>query len=68
MFTVSRGGIMAIVKGNWLTYSVVAGVLGVLTLFMFLLYNWQAEASAAERERMQRRVETDTKNFANDFN
>ena len=59
---------MAIVKGNWLTYSVVAGVLGVLTLFMVLLYNWQAEASTAERERMQRRVETDTKNFANDFN
>ena len=59
---------MAFVKGNWLTYSVVAGVLGVLTLFMFLLYNWQAEASSAERERMQRRVETDTKNFANDFN
>jgi signal transduction histidine kinase len=68
LFTASRRGIMAIVKGNWLTYSVVAGVLGVLTLFMVLLYNWQAEASTAERERMQRRVETDTKNFANDFN
>jgi signal transduction histidine kinase len=68
LFTASRRGIMAFVKGNWLTYSVIAGVLGVLTLFMFLLYNWQAEASIAERERMQRRVETDTKNFANDFN
>lgn len=68
MFTVSRRGIITDVKGNWLTYSVVAGVLGVLTLFMVLLYNWQAEASTAERERMQRRVETDARNFASDFN
>lgn len=59
---------MTLVKTNWLTYSVVVGVLGVLTLFMFLLYNWQQAASFAEREQMQRRVESDTKNFADEFN
>ncbi|MGD9630014.1 MAG: sensor histidine kinase [Pyrinomonadaceae bacterium] len=59
---------MTLVKTNWLTYWVVAGVLGVLTLFIFLLYNWQLAASVAEREQMQRRVEVDTKAFADEFN
>ncbi len=39
-----------------------------LTLFLGLQYNWLAQASDAERERMQRRVDADTKAFADDFN
>lgn len=39
-----------------------------LTVFLGLQYNWQRQASFAERERMQKRVEADTKSFADDFN
>lgn len=39
-----------------------------LTLFLGLQYNWLRRAGEAERERMQRRVEADTKNFADDLN
>lgn len=55
-------------KRTWLSILVVVGVLGLLTLFLGLQYRWQAEASEAERERMQKRVETDTAHFAQDFN
>jgi len=68
LFAASVGGIMAFVKSSWFTSFVVGGMLGLLTLFMVLLYSWQAEASVAERDRMQRRTETDTKNFADGFN
>jgi signal transduction histidine kinase len=55
-------------KGSWVTAFAVGGVLFLLTLFLGLQYNWLAQASEAERERLQRRVEADTKNFADDFN
>lgn len=55
-------------KRNWLTNLIVAGIVGLLTLFLVLQYNWLSEASAAERDRMRRRVEADTKAFADDFN
>lgn len=55
-------------KGSLVTTFAVGGVLLLLTLFLGLQYNWLKQASDAERERMQRRVETDTKNFADDFN
>lgn len=55
-------------KSSWVTTIAVGGVLGVLTLFLGLQYVWLQKASEAERERMYRRVETDTKNFADDFN
>jgi len=55
-------------KRTWLSILVVSGVLGLLTIFVGLQYRWLTEASEAERERMQKRVETDTTRLAEDFN
>jgi len=52
----------------WLTIGIVAAIVGLLTVFMALLYNWQLAASVAEREQLQRRAEADTKMFADEFN
>ncbi|MDI1241339.1 MAG: HAMP domain-containing sensor histidine kinase [bacterium] len=52
----------------WLTIGIVAAIVGLLTVFMALLYTWQQAASVAEREQLQRRAEADTKAFADDFN
>ncbi|MEQ1764426.1 MAG: HAMP domain-containing sensor histidine kinase [Pyrinomonadaceae bacterium] len=52
----------------WSTIGIVAAIVGLLTVFMALLYNWQLAASVAEREQLQRRAEADTKMFADDFN
>jgi signal transduction histidine kinase len=52
----------------WFTIGIVAAIVGLLTVFMALLYNWQLAASVAEREQMQRRAEADTKMFADEFN
>ncbi len=42
-------------------------MLALLTLFVGLQYRWLSEASEAERDRMQKRVDTDTARFAQDF-
>lgn len=55
-------------RGSWVTTFSVSGVIILLTVFLGLQYKWLEQAGAAERERMQRRVEADTRNFANDFN
>ncbi len=55
-------------KGSWVTTFAVGGVILLLTLFLGLQYNWLRQASEAECERMQRRVDADTRNFADDFN
>jgi signal transduction histidine kinase len=55
-------------KGSWVTTFAVSGVLFLLTLFLGLQYTWLRQAGEAERERMQRRVEVDARNFANDLN
>ena len=55
-------------KNSWTTTIAVAAVIGLLTLFLAMQYNWQAQASAAERESMQKRVGADARNFADDFN
>ncbi|MGQ0542040.1 MAG: sensor histidine kinase [Blastocatellia bacterium] len=55
-------------KRSWVSNLVIAVVIGLLTLFLALQYNWLSEAAEAERERMQKRVEMDTKNFADEFN
>ncbi len=52
----------------WLSIGIVAAIVGLLTVFMSFLYSWQQAASVAEREQLQRRVEADTKAFADDFN
>lgn len=56
------------VKRSWVTWSFVCGVILLLTLFLGFQYNWLLQAGEAEREQIQKRVETDTRNFADDFN
>ncbi|HEY0658903.1 MAG TPA: hypothetical protein VGD05_10530, partial [Pyrinomonadaceae bacterium] len=48
-----------------LSVVVLLALLGVLAA---LQYRWLGEISAGERERMQKRLETDTQHFADDFN
>jgi signal transduction histidine kinase len=55
-------------KRFWNTYILLAVLVGLLTLFLGLQYNWLSQASEADRERIQKRVEADARNFANDFN
>ncbi len=44
------------------------GVILLLTLLMGLQYRWLIQATEAERERLQRRTETETAHIAEDFN
>ncbi len=55
-------------KRSWITWPIVGGVILLLTVFFALQYNWLVQASDAERDKMQKRVEADTKAFADDFN
>ncbi len=55
-------------KRSWITWPIVGGVILLLTIFLALQYNWLVEGSEAEREKMQKRVEADTRQFADDFN
>jgi signal transduction histidine kinase len=55
-------------KRSGLSTILLCTVFGLLTLFIGLQYNWLAQASEAERGQMQKRVETDTKALADDFN
>ncbi len=55
-------------RRSWFSIVAVGGVIGVLTLFVLLQYNWLGRIADAERERMKRRVETDTARFAEEFN
>jgi hypothetical protein len=54
-------------KRSWFSALLIAGVIGVLTLFLGLQYMWLTEVSEATRERMHKRVETDANRFAEDF-
>ncbi|HEX6126385.1 MAG TPA: HAMP domain-containing sensor histidine kinase [Pyrinomonadaceae bacterium] len=55
-------------RRSWFSVVVVAGVIGLLTLFLGLQYRWLSKVSEAEQERMQKRVEADTARLAEDFN
>lgn len=55
-------------KPSWYSIVAVIGVIGILTLFVLLQYNWLERIADADRERMKRRVETDTARFAEEFN
>lgn len=55
-------------KRSWFPILLVAGLLGLLVLLAGLQYYWLGKISEDERERMQRRVATDTQRFAEDFN
>ena len=54
-------------KRSWFSALLIGGVMVLLTLFLGLQYKWLSEVSEAERERMQKRVETDANRFAEDF-
>src|SRR5215216_5261131 len=54
-------------KRSWISALVIGSVLVLLTLFLGLQYKWLSEVSEAERERMQKRVETDASRFGEDF-
>ncbi len=55
-------------KRSWVSNLIVGGVILILTLFLGLQYNWLRQASDAERGQLQKRVEMNTRNFADDFN
>ncbi|CAN5636828.1 hypothetical protein BH24ACI3_BH24ACI3_09960 [soil metagenome] len=57
-----------IMKRSWLTSILLGGVLLLLTLFLGWQYNWLQQAGQAEKERLQKRIETDTKALADEFN
>lgn len=53
---------------NRLSIFLVCALLALLSVLAFLQYRWLGQVSAGEREQMQRRLDADTKNFAEDFN
>lgn len=55
-------------KGSWFTTLAAAGIILVLTGFLALQYNWLRQASDAEQEKMQRRLESDVQGFADELN
>jgi hypothetical protein len=67
MRSTSVGSRVCNMKRSWFSSLLIAGVIGVLTLFLGLQYMWLTEISEANRERIQKRVETDTARFAEDF-
>jgi len=46
----------------------VFGLLGLLGVLAFLQYVWLGQISEAEKDRLSRRLQTDTERFAEDFN
>ena len=55
-------------KRSWFPILLVVGLLGLLVLLAGLQYRWLGQISDAERESLQRRLQTDTVRFAEDFN
>ncbi|MCD9187687.1 MAG: HAMP domain-containing histidine kinase [Pyrinomonadaceae bacterium] len=53
---------------NRFSIFLVCGLLALLSVLAFLQYRWLGQISTSEREQMQRRLDADTKNFADDFN
>lgn len=56
------------VKKSWSPILLVGALLSLLVLLAALQYLWLAQISDAERTRLQNRLESDTKHFAEDFN
>ena len=55
-------------KRSWFSKIVIAGVLVLLALVAVLQYHLLVQISEADREKMQKRLQTDTDLFAADFN
>lgn len=51
-----------------LSIFLVCALIALLSVLAFLQYRWLGQISTSEREQMQRRLDADTKNFADDFN
>jgi signal transduction histidine kinase len=55
-------------KRSWYSIFLVAGLLGLLALLGMLQFHWLSRISESDKERMQKRLQTDTERFAADFN
>jgi signal transduction histidine kinase len=55
-------------KRSWISILLVVLLLGLLGLLASMQYRWFAQFSKSEGERLQKRLETDTQRFAEDFN
>jgi signal transduction histidine kinase len=56
------------VKGSRLQVLLISGLLTLLGLLAFLQYTWLTEIATAEKDRLEKRLKTDTERFAEDFN
>jgi signal transduction histidine kinase len=56
------------VKGSRLQILLIFGLLTLLGLLAFLQYTWLTEIATAEKDRLEKRLKTDTERFAEDFN
>ncbi len=54
-------------KRSWYPAIILSVVIGLLTLFLGLQFKWLLEVGDAERERMEKRAETDANRLAEDF-
>lgn len=57
-----------VMKRSWYSILLVVGLCGLLVLLGSLQYQWLSRISESDREKMQKRVQTDTERFAADFN
>lgn len=52
----------------WISFVAVGALLGLLILLGVLQYLWLGQIGETERDRLQKRLQTDAQNFADDFN
>lgn len=57
-----------VMKRSWYSILLVAGLCGLLVLLGVLQFQWLSQISESDREKMQKRVQTDTERFSADFN
>ncbi len=55
-------------KRAFIPFLILFGLLGLLITLAVLQYQWLGEISDGERERLQKHLQTDSQNFAEDFN
>jgi two-component system sensor histidine kinase SenX3 len=55
-------------KRSWFSILLVVVLLGLLGLLATLQYRWLGQISDAEHDRLQKRLQSDTERFADDFN
>jgi signal transduction histidine kinase len=55
-------------KRSWYSILLIVGLTGLLAVLGVLQYQWLSRISESDREKMQKRVQTDTGRFAADFN